>query len=455
MYKNSITAVLIVLTLFISACDKKSDSSSGDTSEKGTDDNKTVVEVTKQPTLIVMLQYSAPLFQVTESELQAGFFGTDPGSVNDYFHEVSGGQFTLQPVKDAGNVRGGVVKVILADAHPNSGSDYNKTQPGIEASIKKISNNGFDFSVYDTDGDKKISAKELTLVFVVAGAESATLDPTASNNPDGVGALTTYLDNSFVPTVNGVTLMNQGVGKYFVMGERHYNGSTGTQATIGIIVHELGHAVFGLPDLYDTNTSKNGIGSYGLMGMGEWNLADSSQYPGETPAHLSAWSKIKAGLITPETYKPTDSKEIILYATGTDKYNVVKIEVTKNEYFLIENRGSTGFDRGLGADSTNTPSKGGVAIWHIDESIIAKNPTKPNNNTTHKGIDLEEADGLESIDNQDVDDDLPSTLLYGITVTKFTPTTTPSSKLYDGTDSKVYITNISTVGSKMTLHIGK
>ena len=462
MYKKSMAVTLLALTLLISGCDKKSDSDSGSNSGSDPKPPQKEIVLKKQPTLVVMMQYNAPAFIATEGDLKAGFFGDAEGSVNDYFKEVSGGQFSLEAVKDAGNVQGGVVKVMLSEDHPNSGKTlpndstdyYYLSEPGIKKSIEEIAKDGFDFSEYDTNKDKKITTDELTLIFVVAGAENGTK---FAPEP-GVGALTAYMNAANVPTVNGVTLMQKDGGKYFIMGERHYSvdANNSTNATIGVIVHELGHAVFDLPDLYNTtDNTKRGIGIYGLMGFGEWTGL-SGEIPGERPTHMSAWSKIKAGWVIPEVYKPEDSKEITLYATGTANYNIVKIEVSKNEYFLIENRADTGYDKGLGSADFSYLSKGGIAIWHIDESVIAANPTHPNNNQSHKGVDLEEAQG-PSLDDNNPNNDSPLKLLfYSGNKTEFTPVTTPNSHLYDGDkDSKVYITNISAVGSKMTLDIGQ
>jgi M6 family metalloprotease-like protein len=60
---------------------------------------------------------------------------------------------------------------------------------------------------------------------------------------------------------------------------------------IGVFSHEFGHA-FGLPDLYDTDGGGQGIGHFGLMGSGNWNQPTN-------PAHMSAWSKIELGWISP------------------------------------------------------------------------------------------------------------------------------------------------------------
>ena len=59
---------------------------------------------------------------------------------------------------------------------------------------------------------------------------------------------------------------------------------------IGVCAHELGHLLFGWPDLYDTDGSSEGLGNWCLMGGGSWNGN------GDIPAHPSAWCKVEPGL---------------------------------------------------------------------------------------------------------------------------------------------------------------
>ena len=446
--RHLLPTVLVIASLFISACNKKSDSD-GDTATPPVEKTPT----NQQPTLVVLLEFKLPTFQTTPESWQEKIFSYKAGSVNDYYYEVSGGDFGLSPVTNAGNVHDGIVSIHFDEAHPNSGVDhYERAEQSIKKSIEQISQNGFDFSIYDKNHDNKISSKELTLVFVVAGAESSTMHAPSP----GVGALTTYLNQGQVPTVNGVTLMEENIGKYFIMGELHYTTIQPVDASIGIIAHELGHAVFDLPDLYDTVNDTNGIGMYGLMGSGEWTAISDAEYSGDTPTHMSAWSKVKTGWYTPEVYDVNDTKDITLHATGTQEYNIVRINVTNDEYFLLENRGNNGFDRGLRYANDNYIFNGGLAIWHIDESIIRQNPTHPNDNAQHKGVDLEEADNSNSLDDTNSSNDDPSDLLYySGHNTKFTPSSLPNSNLYDHTVSGLYISNISVVGNSMTLKIGQ
>ena len=108
----------------------------------------------------------------------------------------------------------------------------------------------------------------------------------------------------------------------------------------------------------------------------------------------------------------------------------------KGEYFLVENRRKTGFDAALPGE--------GLLIWHIDESI------GDNDDYLHKQVDLEEADGLEHLDNiwgfnsGDVFDP------WYNRVTGFTATSTPHSHFYNGSDSGIRVTDIGASAAAMT-----
>ena len=63
---------------------------------------------------------------------------------------------------------------------------------------------------------------------------------------------------------------------------------------IGVCAHELGHLLFGFPDLYDTDNSSEGIGDWCLMSGGSWGGG------GDTPVHPSAWCKVNQSWVTVE-----------------------------------------------------------------------------------------------------------------------------------------------------------
>ena len=104
----------------------------------------------------------------------------------------------------------------------------------------------------------------------------------------------------------------------------------GTQETIGVFAHEYGHAL-GLPDLYDTDYSSNGIGDWSLMAGGSYNYIVRG---GDSPAHLDAWCKYSLGWVTPTQVSGTLTNESITQgATTSDVYKLLSGSPSSGEYF--------------------------------------------------------------------------------------------------------------------------
>ena len=102
---------------------------------------------------------------------------------------------------------------------------------------------------------------------------------------------------------------------------------------IGVCAHELGHLLFGWPDLYDTDESSSGLGNWCLMAGGSWNG------DGDIPAHPSAWCKASAGLgddRQPDHVRHADDRR------GQDRQEGLprcgRTASSAQEYFLVEHR---------------------------------------------------------------------------------------------------------------------
>ncbi len=218
--------------------------------------------------------------------------------------------------------------------------------------------------------------------------------------------------------------------------------TSGTGITrIGVIAHETGH-FFGLPDLYDTDNSSEGIGSYCLM-ANSWGF-DFSQ---RNPPHHSAWCKMQLGWVTPVTIAPGN-------------YNVPRAETIplayrvtngfpSGEYLLIENRQSVGFE---------SMPQGGLVIWHVDEN---KGDNKsegypgqggwPGNNSHYK-IALLQADGAYHLEHH-VNRGDAGDVFHGGGVSSIGPATSPNTGRYQGgtiATTGIQISGISASASNMT-----
>ncbi len=211
--------------------------------------------------------------------------------------------------------------------------------------------------------------------------------------------------------------------------------------TIGVFAHELGHG-FGLPDLYDTDYSSNGIGSWGIMSFGSW-LGPNDL--GGLPAAPCAWSRLQMGfnLATNVTSNVT-SQTIGDVKDTRDVFRLWSGGAIEDEYFLVENRQRTGYD-------TYLPSSG-LLIWHIDDACTSNdNEWYPDlNPSSHYLVALEQADGLfeleKSIDAGDGNDPFP---MAGM-ASSFNALSNVTSSSYTDGNSYVSVENISPSSASMS-----
>ena len=267
----------------------------------------------------------------------------------------------------------------------------------------------------------------------------------------------------------GINSSSYGQNGYSQFGERQGRSSSDTwDATIGIMAHELGHAYFLLPDLYDTRLSpiNSGIGAFGLMGSGVWGSKSSSEKSGATPVHLSAWSKENISACVPQTVD-NGTNNITLPAVYKNIDNASSCGIykattsTSGEYFLFENRSSGGYDQGFNGLLLDNSSSygvwssysGGAAIWHIKDILIACSDNNTCETQSPKLVDLEEAN-YGDLDNRS-SIGRTTHLFYSGNNSTFDNSSTPNSKLYDNSSSGISATSISAAGDNMTLTISK
>jgi M6 family metalloprotease-like protein len=144
--------------------------------------------------------------------------------------------------------------------------------------------------------------------------------------------------------------------------------TTGNPSYVGVLAHEFGHDL-GLPDLYDvTYSDLHFVDHWGLMASGSWNGPAGL---GEQPAHMVGYCKSKLGWVNGTRIVDviTDASEVIdpleLSTTGV---HLLRVNITSEQYFLIEVRKKIGYDAslpGIGAGSQ------GVLLTYVDETIAS------------------------------------------------------------------------------------
>ena len=402
--------------------------------------------------LVILLSYDDVAIEGTASEWSLRMFGNNQGELNHYYSEISQQQFAFEAVSDGGNVSDGVVQVQMQKNHPDPNIDssnfYAVLHPELKNALETVVADGFNLASYDTDNDGLLTPDELLITFIMAGEEDAY---SGGGITKGVWAHVDCVSDTYKPSVGVDAMACSSSGNYAVFGEKHYdNLNTSHLASVGIIAHELGHSAFHLPDLYSGGDTR--IGYYGLMGNGSWGQVSTSDVAGSSPTHMTPWSKIDVGWFSAQKSHNDANSSLTLSATGMQDYSIIKVPLrgSSNEYFLIENRGASGYDEGL--KFVNPNYIGGMAIWHIDASIIAsrREQNDVNGIASHKGVDLEEAAG-ESVDSGNGDP--LKNLYYSGNVDAFTPNTAPNTNLYSGQSTQLFVTDISAPSSMMTLKI--
>jgi immune inhibitor A len=202
---------------------------------------------------------------------------------------------------------------------------------------------------------------------------------------------------------------------------------------IGVCAHELGHLLFGFPDLYDTDGSSEGIGDWCLMAGGSWGGG------GDRPVHPSAWCKANQGWVSVDNRVGNGTVSIPDVKMSRVVHRLWKDGGGGDEYFLVENRQQTGFD-------TSLPGSG-LLVWHVDEAQPG------NTNENHYKVALMQADGKRqmelNVNRGDAGDPYPGTSHNNT----FNATSKPNSKSYGDADTSVAVTEISASGPTMTARL--
>ncbi|HEU5220283.1 MAG TPA: M6 family metalloprotease domain-containing protein, partial [Gemmatimonadales bacterium] len=163
--------------------------------------------------------------------------------------------------------------------------------------------------------------------------------------------------------------------------------------SVGTVSHETGHA-FGLPDLYDTRGSTQGIGGWGLMGSGNYARPYS-------PSSYDAWSLATLGWATIDTLG-TSRTVIAGPRLLTDTVFYARTH-SADEYVLLENRQAVLSDTAqmnplLASACPGTlgfcAKSPGLLVWLIDEvKVQGSLSTNSVNTGTPQGVELVQADG--------------------------------------------------------------
>lgn len=364
--------------------------------------------------LVVMVRFSDHVGRPLPSAADMGvlFNATAPhatlaptGSVKMVYLENSYGQMTLE------STISNWVTVSNTEAYYADGqSGTSKLWEALREALS-ILDATTDFSSFDTDGDGYIDS--ITFIHSGYGAEWG--------GTDAYGTYYTSRIWSHRWAIQPAWISAEGVRVFDYHISPGVWGTSGSQiGRIGVIAHETGH-FFGLPDLYDTDGTGEGIGSYGLM-ANSWGFDGSQKYP----PHFSPWSKIRLGWLTPVIITQAGNYSLPAVETSPTVFKITA-GYPAGEYLLVENRQPTGFDGAM--------PQGGLAIWHIDDLKTSYNdegyPGQANwpNNGKHYRVALLQADGQYEME-RGIDRGDRYDVYHAGGVAKIGPTTLPNTDAY-------------------------
>lgn len=373
----------------------------------------------EQRGLIVLVNFSDKAFTNTRDAIyrqmnEAGYSDNGAtGSARDYFIDQSSEQF-----KPQFDVVGPVTLDFPCRYYGGNGADGREpnAETMIFSAVLKASQQGLiNIADYDNDNDGIVD-----MAFVIYagkgeadGGDSNTVWPFMTNmqgNP-----MFAY------QKINGLSL---GV----VACAAEYRGD-GSFSGIGTFCHEYSHCL-DLDDLYDVDYS-------GGYGMGAFDLMSQGSYlnNGNTPAGYSAFERASVGWLQ---YNELDVPQSVTLSPLNTSNVAYRISSGKeNEYFILENRQMQGWD-------TYLPSRG-LMITHIDYDPELWQSNTINDDKDHQHVMLMAADNLWN--QSTMTGDLYPGLLDN---TSFTDTSTPNSKLWDGTNLGKPVTNIAMNGTTIT-----
>ena len=374
--------------------------------------------------LAILIDFSDQNNQVAAIAFDTLIYVNTPGTVRNYYQEVSYGMLTITTVN--------LPSTLGWTRAPDTLAYYAYGQYGLYGAYphnaQKLVEDAVDaadlyvnFAQYDNNGDGDVDG--LIVVHAGVGAEF-------SGNANDIWSHKWSINPR---TKDGVSITTYSMEpEYWI---------TPGDMTCGVYCHELGH-VFGLPDLYDTDYSSEGIGDWSLMAGGSWNGT-----LGDSPAHPDAWCKVQLGFVAPAVLS-TDQSAASIPAVESNQtiYKLWTNGSPGNEYFLVENRQQTGYDTYLPA--------AGLMIWHIDDNVANNdNEWWPGCGWgSHYWVALVQADNLWELEDSsyhnrgDAGDVFPGTSSNRT----FDGSSGPNSDSYAGAATNVAVSNISNSSTNMS-----
>ena len=299
------------------------------------------------------------------------------GSIRDYFVEQSEGEFLpefgiIGPVRlDNSYSYYGADEYVAKTIKTPDGRDstimvLNKHDKNFnkfcDDAVKKAVAIGTDWNHYDNDGNGSIDM----VFFIYAG-----FGQNSGGDEDTIWPRETQKSS---------TINNKQFGcsacccELLPVHDKDGNLVREVPDGIGVFIHELSHAM-GLPDFYDTN--------YVAFGMDLWSVMDYGEYgnSGYNPGNYTAYERDFMGWRPLIEINDPCTLTIPCFAEGGNGYKIVN-DANANEYYVIENRQSLGWDDYIGRCCT------GLQVTHVDYSSALWTQNTVNTNASHQRMTI-------------------------------------------------------------------
>ncbi|HKW15317.1 MAG TPA: immune inhibitor A domain-containing protein, partial [Candidatus Krumholzibacteria bacterium] len=366
------------------------------------------------------------------------WFANELGHMGSYFHGASRKHFEVAPTLDG-------TLYTLSHSMSYYGADSNEDTRVVDLATELIGSvdNKVDFSKFD----------HVLIIHAGAGQET----DVGADSPNQIWS--SFYDRSDIRRAQkdshskGIATNDTRDGQPLYIDNFSIVPSDASQdfatvGTLGIWCFQIGSRV-GLVPLFDSTggPDSEGIGNFDLMSYGLFDVN------GFVPSFPCAFNRVLMGWVDPVTVDPSAAGQTMNLKdtnTASDADTVcLKVPITESEYYLVDNRvhdanadslftftdndsdlipdnkdGLEGaeFDFFL-TDLTNPATKhkdprypiydksggvlfrypgSGMYIWHVDEQVIRDAVTQgflPDDFVGRKGVDLEEADGVQDMDS--------------------------------------------------------
>jgi M6 family metalloprotease-like protein len=344
-------------------------------------------------TILIDFSDTAPDFTKAEVEAwlnQRGYReGGLNGSIRDYFFDNSNG------VVDFQNQVVGFYRASQPKSYYEADTGYSRASALVSEAIAAVDAE-VDFSMFDNDGDGRTEAVSI----VYAG-------------PQG------NFGRGLWPHAGSINTTRDGVQV-----RRYQMTNMGTRLGLYVFAHEIGHMMFGWPDLY-------GFGNYCIMGNGSSTT---------NPVGINDFYRADQGWIP--VIDIAASTNARYYAVpNTAGYRYVNPERPEEAFFWSNVQATNRW---------STLEGSGIVLLHFDYEIRNNNPPNP------LSLAVVQADGMRELDQEQwpMPGSDASDFYHAGTKTEFSATTTPSSAWNDDSASGLRIYEISANGPMMTFAVG-